>query len=164
MIYGTISYTRDSNGTLSNAFQVRLGYEIISEDVSTNSRKIKLQLESRSINSSYKTYGFSQTTTIDGKVSGTTVIDYRNTNVWQIFGTREITIEGEFNGSKNASFTSTATGTGRPYKGTASVNIFLEPLHQAPDVGYNSIVENNEILVNSGIDGEIFVSKSALTP
>lgn len=159
MNYGTITYTRDSNGTLSTAFQVRLGYQIISEDIATNTREIKLQLESRSINGNYTTYGFNQTTTIDGVTAGTTVMDYRNTNVWQIFGTRTIEIVGAFDGSKNASFISTATGTGRPYKGNASVNISLEPLHQPPSVGYSTIDEKNDVLINAGIDGETFVAK-----
>lgn len=129
--YGTITYTKDSNGTISTAFQVRLGYQLNSqrEEDGVGISNITLQLEARSINSQYKTYGYNQTTTIDGTRLSAKTFDFRNTNVWQIFGSRTFDVTHDENGNysitKNGSFQTTASGAGRPYTGSANVLVDL---------------------------------------
>lgn len=139
MIYGNITYATLTGGTTQDAYQVRLGYEIISEDMATNKRQVKLQLEVRSIKSAYGTYGFTQITTIDNVALSSKTFDMRSTNTWQIFGNRTITIEGAYSGIKNASFETNATTSSGVYalkRGSAEVAINLKPLHKAPEISY----------------------------
>ena len=117
--YGTMTYAKDSNGnyiTLNGTYiyQIRLGYQVNSQDIENNKSNISLQLEVRSVNSSYKTYGYNQTTTIDGTSLSAASFDFRSTNTWQIFGTRTFDVthnaDGTYSVEKSASFTTTATG------------------------------------------------------
>lgn len=127
--YGTITHAKGRNGSTISQYDVRLGYELQSQDEETNTSIIKLQLEVRSTNSSYKTFGYNQTTTIDGTSLSADTFDMRNTNVWQIFGTRTITVnhddDGEYSAEKTGSFTTTATGDYSLKSGSASVTVTL---------------------------------------
>ena len=150
MTYGELTNPQlYGHGTNSN-YQVRLGYEVVSEDVSTNKRQVKLQLEVRSINSVYQTYGFSQTTTIDGVNLSPAIFDMRPSNEWKIFGSRTIEITGAYTGTKTASFTTNANIEWTLKSGSASVSIELPSLHKAPDLTYVGITENyNKIGTNN---------------
>ena len=160
MTYGDITYaTLTGGGNGGNAYQVRLGYQVLSEDVSNNRRQVKLQLEVRSVKSAYGTYGFNQTTTIDGSTLSSATFDMRNTNVWQVFGSRTITINGAYNGYKSGSFVTDATTSSGNYtlkNGSANVYISLASLHMPPELTLSSITENSSKL--SGIDGTTFVN------
>ena len=128
--YGTITNAKGGSGQTISAYQVRLGYELQSQDTINGTSTYKLQLEARSTNSSYKTYGYNQTTTIDGTSLSAKTFDMRNTNVWQIFGTRTITVShsGEYIASKSGSFTTTATSSSSLKSGSASVTVVLPSL------------------------------------
>lgn len=126
--YGTINKCISADGSANNIYEVRFGYELQSQDTENNTSTIKLQLEVRSTSSSYKPYGYSQTTTIDGTTLSSATYDLRSTNVWQIFGTRTIVVNhneyGEYTATKTGLFTSNVSG-GRPKSGTASVSFTL---------------------------------------
>ena len=135
-IYGTTTYAKDSNGSyITNSghyvYEVRLGYQLNSqrEENGVGISNISLQLEVRSVDSKYYTYGYNQTTTIDGTALSAKSFDFRNTNVWQVFGTRTFDVthdaDGNYSATKNGSFTTTASGSGRPKSGSASVTFSL---------------------------------------
>ena len=143
MIYGkTTNCNVVDKGTIS-AYQCRFGYEILSEDTSTNTREIKLQLEVRTINSNYTTYGYDQTSTIDGLKLEPSTFSVRVANQWQVFGTRTITIKGAFNGAKSGSFVTNANSTWQLKSGSASVTIELDNLHTPSEITRVSMEEKN---------------------
>lgn len=157
--YGSYGYAKDSNGTTiayngTNVYQIRLGYQVNSQDIENNTSNVSLQLEVRSINSSYKTYGYNQTTTIDGTSLASKTFDFRSTNTWQIFGTRTITVshnaDGTYDVNKSGSFTTTATGTGRPHSGSASVQMILPTIPRASTITVNdaNIGSSTNIVIN----------------
>ena len=127
--YGTITHAKVGDGRTINAYEVRLGYELQSQDEETNSSIIKLQLEVRSTSSTYYTYGYNQTTTIDGTKLSAKSFDMRSTNTWQIFGTITETIyhddDGEYSANKSGSFTTNTTGGSSLKSGSASVIVTL---------------------------------------
>jgi len=142
--YGETSYAKDINGNVityntKKIYEIRLGYQLNSqrEENGVGYSNISLQLEVRSTNSSYATYGYNQTTTIDGTSLSAKSFDFRNTNVWQVFGTRTFDVqhdsEGNYTATKNGSFTTTVTGASRPKSGSASVSFTLPniPLQSA---------------------------------
>ena len=141
--YGSYGYAKDSNGNTiayngTNVYQIRLGYQLNSQNIENNTSNITLQFEVRSINSSYKTYGYNQTSIIDGTTLSAASFDFRSTNTWQIFGTRTFDVshnaDGTYSVSKSASFTTTATGTGRPHSGSASVTVSLPTIPRASSI------------------------------
>ena len=90
-----MSYTYGSASTCtSNYYECRLGYELVSQNNSNNSSVINLQLQVRSkASSSNRTYGYNQTTTIDGaSLDSTKMPDMRNSTDWKTYGTRTITV------------------------------------------------------------------------
>ena len=129
--YGSISQCKYTDGTTSSYYECRLGYQVNSQSIENNTSNITLRLEVRSTNSSYGTYGYRQTTTIDGTALSSAAFDMRDTNTWQVFGTRTITVthntSGHYSSSKAGSFTTTATmGDGGSYalkSGSASVTV-----------------------------------------
>lgn len=134
--YGTTTYAKDINGNVIKynnvgVYEVRLGYQLNSqrEENGKGYSNISLQLEVRSVNSSYQTYGYNQTTTIDGTSLSSQTFDFRNTNVWQIFGTRTFDVEhdsnGDYTATKSGSFTTTVSGSSRPKTGNAEVSFTL---------------------------------------
>lgn len=166
MIYGNTTYATLTGGTTQDAYQVRLGYEIVSEDIANNSRQVKLQLEVRSIKSSYYSYGFTQTTTIDGTSLGSKVFDMRSTNTWQIFGTRTITIEGAYSETKSASFETNATTSSGLYslkRGSATVALDLKTLHKAPKISYTLSEQNTSLSGVSNTNWILGLSKKRYT-
>jgi len=125
--YGTVTNCKTYNGQTRSEYQCRLGYQVNSQDIASNTSNITLRLEVRSINSSYGTYGYKQTTTIDGTSLSAKTFDMRDTNTWQIFGTRTITVthnsDGSYSASKSGSFTTTGNSTWNLKSGSASVTV-----------------------------------------
>ena len=125
--YGSVTNCKTYNGQTRSEYQCRLGYQVNSQDIASNTSNITLRLEVRSINSSYCTYGYNQTTTIDGTSLSAKSFDMRDTNTWQIFGTRTITVthnnDGTYSASKSGSFTTTGNSTWNLKSGSASVTV-----------------------------------------
>ena len=127
--YGTVNKCTSADGTANNIYEVRLGYELQSQDLVNNTSTFKLQLEARSTDNRYKPYGYNQTTTIDGTTYSAKTFDFRSTNTWQVFGTKTLTdvshnTDGTYSVSKSGSFTTSLTGA-RPKNGSASVTVTL---------------------------------------
>lgn len=125
--YGSNGTVKLGSGSESSYYQCRLGYQVNSQSIENNTSNITLRLEVRSINSSYSTYGYNQTTKIDGTSLGSKAFDMRSTNTWQVFGERTITVyhnaEGKYSANKSGSFTTTASGTYSLKSGSASVTV-----------------------------------------
>lgn len=149
MIYGNISNCNVVDKGTRSEYQVRFGYEILKEYVETNTRDVKLQLEARTINANYTTFGYDQTSTIDGVQLEPTAFSVRNVNQWVVFGTRTIVIKGAFNGTKTGSFITNANTTWQLKSGSASVNISLENLHTPAEITAIEIEEKNTLLENA---------------
>lgn len=156
--YGDITNAKGGGGQTITAYQVRLGYELQSQDIENNTSVFKLQLEARSTNSTYKTYGYNQTTTIDGTALSAKTFDMRSTNVWQIFGTRTITVthnaDGTYSASKSGSFTTTATSSSSLKSGSASVNVVLPTIPRASSITVSdaNIGSGTSIMINKASD------------
>lgn len=146
MNYGDITSCSVVGHGTRNEYQCRLGYQIISEDITTNTRKIKLQLEARTINEKYTTYGMQQTTTIDGYELAPKIIDIRRTNIWVILDTSEIEIKGAFKGTKTGSFVVNVSSEWALKSGKANVYIELENLHTPPTINSIDVQEVNDLL------------------
>jgi hypothetical protein len=128
--YGTVTNCKVRNGQTRDEYECRLGYEVQSQSIANNTSSVKLRLECRSISSSYTTKGSSGLTS---KIDGTTVknnaaVDMSNTNTWQNFGERTITVthnaNGTYSASKTGSFTCTAGSSNYSLaSGSASVTV-----------------------------------------
>ena len=125
--YGSVTKCKVANGQTRNEYECRLGYEVQSQSIANNTSSVKLRLQARSISSSYKTYGYNQTTTIDGTSLSAKAFDMRDTNTWQTFGERTITVthnsNGSYSASKSGSFTTTASSGYSLKSGSASVTV-----------------------------------------
>ena len=125
--YGSVTKCKVGNNTTRNEYECRFGYEVQSQSIANNTSSVKLRLQVRSISSSYKTYGYNQTSTIDGTKLSAASFDMRDTNTWQTFGERTITVthnsEGKYSASKTGSFTTTASGDYSLKSGSASVTV-----------------------------------------
>lgn len=149
MIYGnTTNCSVVGHGTIT-AYECRLGYEVISADTSTNTRKVKLQLEARTINSKYTTSGWQLTPIIDGVTLNKISINLVTANVWQVLGTREITVVGAYSGTKYGSFTTNLSNEWGLKSGSASVTINLDNLHTPPAITTITTSEKNTLLNNA---------------
>ena len=125
--YGSVTKCKVGNGTTRNEYECRFGYEVQSQSIANNTSSVKLRLQVRSISSTYKTYGYNQTSTIDGTKLSAASFDMRDTNTWQTFGERTITVthntNGTYSASKSGSFTTTASGDYSLKSGSASVTV-----------------------------------------
>lgn len=148
MIYGDITNCSVVGHGQISAYQCRMGYQVISADANTNTRQIKLQLEARTIDSRYTTTGYQLTPTIDGTPLTTIGMNFsaNNVNVWQVLGSKLITITGAFNGVKYGSFTTNMTAEWGLKSGSASVTIVLDNLHMAPNITTIITEEENALL------------------
>ena len=152
--YGSSYWCQNADGSATHIYQVRLGYELQSQDQVNNSSVIKLRLQARSTSSSYKPYGYSQTSHIDGTSFSTATYDFRSTNTWQTFATTgNITVnhnaDGTYTATKSGYFTSNATGT-RPSRGDASVSVVLPTIARASSIAVNdaNIGASTNITIN----------------
>lgn len=125
--YGSVTKCKVANGQTRNEYECRLGYEVQSQSIANNTSSVKLRLQVRSISSNYKSYGYNQTTTIDGTALSAKEFDMRSTNTWQTFGERTITVthntNGSYSASKSGSFTTTASSGYSLKSGSASVTV-----------------------------------------
>lgn len=125
--YGSVTKCKVGNGTTRSEYECRFGYEVQSQSIANNTSSVKLRLQVRSISSSYKTYGYNQTSTIDGTKLSAASFDMRSTNTWQTFGERTITVthssDGKYSASKTGSFTTTASSGYSLKSGSASVTV-----------------------------------------
>lgn len=125
--YGSVTNCKVANGQTRSEYQCRLGYQVNSQSIANNTSNVTLRLQVRSTSSSYKTYGYNQTTKIDGTSLSAKSFDMRSTNVWQVFGERTITVshnsEGKYSASKSGSFTTTASSGYSLKSGSASVTV-----------------------------------------
>lgn len=132
MTYGSVTNCKVRNGTTRSEYECRIGYEVVSQSTANNTSDIKLRLECRSINSSYQTKGSSGLTTyVDGtKVKDNAAVDMSNTNVWQNFGERTITVshnsDGTYSSSKSGSFTCSA-GSSQYSLASGSASVTVNP-------------------------------------
>lgn len=156
-----MAYTYGSNGiaylvgvsSATNKYQVRLGYQVESQSIENNTSTITLRLEVRSVDSAYYTYGFNQTTTIDGTALGAKTFDMRSTNIWQVFGERTITVlhnaDGTYSVTKSGSFVTTGTGTYTLKSGSANVTVVPPTIPRAstPTLSPSSVDMGSNITI-----------------
>ena len=165
MIYGEITNATVVGHGVRTEYQVRLGYKVNNQSIENNTSNITLQLETRSINSNYGTFGFQQTTTIDGVKLSSKTFDMRPANNWKVFGTRTFDVthdnNGEYSQIKKASFTTNADVEWALKSGSASVNVELEKLHTPPVINGLSIEEKN-IAINSSATIVQFLSQKKI--
>ena len=113
----------------SNYYECRIGYQVNSQSIEKNTSNVTLRLQVRSkASSSSRTYGYKQTTKIDGSSLGSkTMPDMRNSTAWKTFGERTITIshnsDGSCSTSKSGSFSTTATSSYSLKSGSCSVTV-----------------------------------------
>jgi len=150
------TYGSVSNCT-SNYYECRLGYQVNSQDITNNSSNVTLRLEVRSkASSGTRTYGYNQTTIIDGTSLGAkTMPDMRNSTAWKVYGERTITIahnaDGTCSVSKSASFTTTATGTYSLKSGSCSVTVNPATIPRAttPSVSSSSVDMGSSVTIST---------------
>lgn len=128
--YGSVTNCKVRNGQTRKEYECRLGYEVQSQSIADNTSVVKLRLQVRSIKSNYNTRGANQTTTIDGSILSANTFDMGDTNTWQTFGERTITVthnaNGKYSASKSGSFTTTVNSSFSEYalkSGSASVTV-----------------------------------------
>lgn len=157
MIYGAITNPTVVGHGVRTEYQVRLGYKVNSQNIESNTSNITLQLEARTINSSYYSYGFKQTSKIDGVTLSAKDFSVRQVNVWQVFGTRTFDVthdeNGEYKQTKNASFTTNASDSDEWIlkSGSASVEVELEKLHTPPLINGLEVSEENIAINDAGV-------------
>ena len=152
--YGSVTNCKVRNGQTRTEYECRLGYQVNSQSIENNTSNVTLRLECRSVSSSYVTKGSSGlTSVIDGStVKSNASVDMSNTNTWQNFGERTITIthnaDGTCSVSKSGSFTCTAGSSNYSLSsGSASVTVAPATIpryanfihHHIASVGTNSV-------------------------
>lgn len=153
--YGSIGTCKLGGGATSSYYQARLGYQVNSQSIENNTSNITLRLEVRSTSSSYATRGYNQTSTIDGTALSAKTFDMSNTNTWQVFGERTITIthnsDGTYSATKSASFTTTATSTYSLKSGSASVTVAPATIPRAsePTLSASSVAMGSSVTINT---------------
>jgi len=140
--YGTVTNaTVVGHGTRSE-YEVRLGWQLNSQNIANNTSNISLRLEVRSINSNYQTYGFRQTSTIGSYTFPAAVFDMRPSNEWKVFATRTYDVEhnadGSYSATKTGSFTTDATIDWTLKSGSASVTVKPKSIPRESDVSCTS--------------------------
>ena len=157
-IYGSTTNCKVRNGQTRTEYECRLGYQVNSQDITNNTSNVTLRLECRSISSSYSTKGSSGLTSV---IDGTTVksnaaVDMSNTNVWQDFGARTITIahnaDGTCSVSKSGSFTCTAGSSQYSLSsGSASVTVAPATIPRAttPTVSSSSVNMGSAVTIST---------------
>ena len=156
-IYGTENYCQSADHSADNIYQLRLGYQLNSQDQVNNTSNITLRLEARSTSSKYTTYGYNETPTIDGTTLSAKTFDFRSTNTWQNFGERTFDVNHNADGSysvvKEGSFVTSLTG-GRVKSGNANVTVTLPTIPRASSITVNdaNIGSSTNIVINKTSD------------
>ena len=139
--YGSESNCTLHNGPTNSKYKCRLGYQVNSQSIENNTSNVTLRLQVKSTDSGYATYGYKQTTKIDGTSLSAKSFDMRDTNTWKTFGERTITIshnsDGTCSKSKSGSFSTTATSTYSLKSGSASVTVEPSTIARASDFSLN---------------------------
>ena len=138
-------------------YECQLGYQVNSQDIANNKSNITLRLEVRSkASSGTRTYGYNQTTIIDGTSLGAkTMPDMRNSTAWKLFGEMNLTIthnpDGTFSSNKEASFTTKATTDYSLKSGSASVTVTLPTIPRAttPTVSSSSVAMGSSVTIST---------------
>lgn len=148
-IYGAITKCKVKSGQTRNEYECRFGYQVNGQSIESNTSNVTLRLEVRSISSSYATYGANQTSTIDGGQLSAQSFDMRNTNVWQVFGERTITVihnaEGKYSQNKSGSFVTTASSSNYSLKsGSAEVQMSLPDIPRASQPSLVTLPETTQ--------------------
>lgn len=152
--YGSNTYCT-INGSSAKAYQMRVGYELVSQDIESNTSKLNVIVQVRVINDAYETYGFKQTTIINGQTLTAQTFSVRTVNTWVTFGTKQITVShqdnGDYSESISASFTTTAPDTYTLKSGSASVKPTLASIPRAttPTVAKTNISFNDSITIST---------------
>lgn len=104
-----------------------MGFQVNSQSIADNKSNVTLRLQVRSIDSTYQTYGYKQTSVLDGTTYSAKTFDMRDTNTWQTFAEKTIDVshnsDGTYSSSKSGSFTTTATSSYSLKSGSASVTV-----------------------------------------
>lgn len=154
------------NNTLTNVYETRIRYKLNSQDIADKSSNVTIQLQCRSINSSWRTYGYTQVPTIMGIALSGKTFDMRNTNVWQTFGEQTLDLkhndDGTLKTTLTASFVTNVSTTGSLHKGNASVEVEFPTLHTPPTVNNVTITEKNQALIDAGISNTQFISNLSI--
>lgn len=157
--YGSVTNCKVVNGQTRKEYECRLGYQVNSQSIENNTSNITLRLEVRSINSTYYTFGYSQTTTIDGTSLSASKFDMRSINSWQVFGTRTFNVshnsDGTYSATKSGSFTTNCTssdgGQWALKSGGASVTVAPPTIPRAttPTLSSNTYEMGQKITINT---------------
>ena len=127
--YGSVNNCTVVGHGTRKEYEVRLGWQLNSQSISNNTSNISLRLEVRSINSSYYTHGYYQTSTIGSKTFDAAKFDMRPVNEWKIFATRTYDVahnaDGTYSAERTGSFTTDATDDWTLKSGSASVSYTL---------------------------------------
>lgn len=132
-------YHNNSSGeaTTTTGYKARLGWELVNQSVENNSSTFNVRLQVKPTSDSYGTWGFSQTTTINGQTLASAKFNIYEGNggTWYTFNTTTVTIAHNSEGilpEKTISGSFTTTGGTQAWilkKGSASVTI---PTNAAP--------------------------------
>lgn len=165
-IYGAVTNCKVVNGQTRTEYECRLGYQVNSQSIENNTSNITLRLEVRSISSSYYTFGYKQTTTIDGTNFNSKTFDMRSTNTWQVFGEKTITVvhnaDGSYSASKSGSFTTTTSSSnGGNYalkSGSASVTVAPATIPRAsePTLSASSVAMGSSVTITTNRKSDSF--------
>ena len=137
--YGAITYAKLYGVTSTyNAYQVRAGYELVSQDVNGTS-KFKLRQEVRTVKDAYETYGYTQTSILAGKKQSGKTFSVREVDKWVLFGEIEITVthddKGDFSGTYGTSFSTNVDNKYALLSGSASVTVTLPNIPRRSGIG-----------------------------
>lgn len=126
--YTATGTTKLVNGT-TNKYETRIRYKCNSQSTSGNTSSVTVELQCRSVSSSYATYGYKQTSKIQGVSLSSKEFDMRDTNNWETFGSRTFNITHDDNGKKtvtlSASFSTTASSSYSLKSGSVSKSVEL---------------------------------------
>lgn len=127
-IYGKTTYAKLYNATY-NVYEVRVGYELVSQSQDDNTSRVNARLQVRTTDSTYVTYGYKQTSTLGGIKSSAKSFSVREEDVWVTFATQTLTLQhnedGSYNGTITGSFTTNIDTKWGLLSGSASVTTDL---------------------------------------
>lgn len=157
--YEKIGVTYRNNGSggriLTTDYQTKILYIVNSQSEVTNKSNITVKLYCRSVNPSFATYGFHQTSLIPGGYFPPQIFDMRAVNVWQFFAERTFEFQHNENGTLNCnlygSFTTDVENS--PYAlldGIANTDILEFPtIARKSTCSFNDFIIGNSIAINT---------------
>lgn len=123
-IFGNTTY-----GTLYkasyNAYEVRVGYELINQSQEDNASIVNAIMQCRTIDDTYQTWGYKQTSTLGNIKSNAKTFSVIEEDVWVTFATQTLTLQhnedGTYDGTITGSFTTNVDFKWGLLSGSASV-------------------------------------------